>query len=165
MFYLHTNIKKKINLMAPNQKWSQVIWKKTMNSFLRVVYTMDHEVVRKPCKICDWLLNSSRDHFGLHQGRFFFVVKVTMEFEVPKGHVLRVVLSTNMVQWVLLWERQKRCSSSGKRQGPMAKKWCYNRFIMQCILGKRRRRQEKTREWSKLNSSFKPALSDIYWRK
>ena len=28
---------------------------------------MNYEVVSKPCKICDWLLNSSRDHFGLHQ--------------------------------------------------------------------------------------------------
>ena len=42
---------------------------------------MDHEVVPRPYKICDWLLNSSRDHFGLHQGEN---VKVTMEFENPK---------------------------------------------------------------------------------
>lgn len=26
---------------------------------LRVVYTMDCEVVPRPCEICDWLLNSS----------------------------------------------------------------------------------------------------------
>jgi hypothetical protein len=26
---------------------------------LGVVYTMNHEVVPRPCKICDWLLNSS----------------------------------------------------------------------------------------------------------
>ena len=30
----------------------------------RVVYTMDHKVVPRPCKICDWLLNSSWDHLG-----------------------------------------------------------------------------------------------------
>ena len=32
---------------------------------------MDHEVVPRPYKICDWLLNSSSfwDHFGLHQGK------------------------------------------------------------------------------------------------
>jgi hypothetical protein len=30
---------------------------------------MDHEVVPRPSKIWDWLLNSSWDHFGLHQGK------------------------------------------------------------------------------------------------
>ena len=29
-------------------------------------YTMDHEVGLGRCKSVDWLLNSSRDHFGLH---------------------------------------------------------------------------------------------------
>ena len=29
------------------------------NPYLRVVYTMDHEVIPRPCKICDWLLNLS----------------------------------------------------------------------------------------------------------
>jgi hypothetical protein len=38
-------------------------------SYLRVVYTTDHEVVLKSCKISDWLLNLSWDHFGLHQGK------------------------------------------------------------------------------------------------
>ena len=32
--------------------------------YLRALSTMDHEVVPRPCKICDWLLNSSRDPFG-----------------------------------------------------------------------------------------------------
>jgi hypothetical protein len=30
---------------------------------------MDHKVIPRLCKICDWLLNLSRDHFGLHQGK------------------------------------------------------------------------------------------------
>ena len=64
--------------------------------------TMDHEVVPRPCKICDWLLNSSRDHVGLHLGKH---VRVTMEFEVPKRHVLRPTLSTDMIQRVLRWGR------------------------------------------------------------
>jgi hypothetical protein len=34
----------------------------------RVVYDMDHEVVSRCCKIRDWLLNLSWDHFGLHFG-------------------------------------------------------------------------------------------------
>ena len=33
----------------------------------RVVYTM--KVVSRPCKICDWMLNLSWNHFGLHQER------------------------------------------------------------------------------------------------
>ena len=80
------------------------------------VYIMDHEVTPRPYKIYDWLLNSSWDQFGLHQGE---IVRVTMKFEVPKRYVQRPTFSTNMVQRVLRWERQKRCSSR-KRQGPMA---------------------------------------------
>ena len=30
---------------------------------------MNHEVVPRPCKICNWLLTSSWDHYGLHQGK------------------------------------------------------------------------------------------------
>ena len=59
---------------------------------------MDHGVVPRPCKIRDWLLNSSWDHFGLHQGRKN--VRVTMEFEVPKRHIARPTLSNDMVQRV-----------------------------------------------------------------
>ena len=58
------------------------------------VYTMDPKVVPRLCKICDWLLNSSRDHFSLHQWKN---VKVTMAFKVPKRHVVRPTSSTNMV--------------------------------------------------------------------
>ena len=50
-------------------------------SSVGVGYTMDHEVVLRPYKICDWLLNLSHDHFSLHQGKN---VRVTMEFEIPK---------------------------------------------------------------------------------
>jgi hypothetical protein len=39
----------------------------TRISDLGAVHTMDHEVIPWPCKICDWLLNSSQDHFNLHQ--------------------------------------------------------------------------------------------------
>jgi hypothetical protein len=37
------------------------------------------------CKSVDWLLNSSQDHCGLHQGKNG---RVTMEVEVPKWHIL-----------------------------------------------------------------------------
>jgi hypothetical protein len=39
------------------------------NTHKEVVCTMHHNVILKPCKICDWLLNSSWIHFGLHQGK------------------------------------------------------------------------------------------------
>ena len=78
---------------------------------------MDHEVVPRPCKICDWLLNSYEDHFILHQEKN---VRATMEFKVPKRHMLRPTLSTNMVQWVFWWERQKMYYGR-KSQGPTAK--------------------------------------------
>ena len=108
-----------------------------------VVYTMVHEVVPRPCKICDWLLNSPWDHFALHQG---INVRVTMKFEVPKRHILRPTLSTDMVQRISRWERQKRCSSR-KRQGPMAKKCCDSQKMTEFFLGEDKM---KTREWSNL---------------
>jgi hypothetical protein len=97
---------------------------------LGIVYTMDHEVVPMLCKICDWLLKLSWDHFGLNQGK---VVRVTMEFEVPRRHNLRLTLSTDMVQRVWRWERQKGCTSR-KRQGPMIERYYYYYYY----LGKRR---------------------------
>ena len=59
------------------------------------IYITDHEVV--PCfsKICDWPLNSSRDHFGLHQEK---KEKVIMELEVPKRPIFTPTSSTVMVQ-------------------------------------------------------------------
>jgi hypothetical protein len=72
---------------------------------------MDHEVIPRPYKIYDWLLNSFRDDYDLHQGKN---VRVTMKFEAPKRHTLRPPLSTNMVQRALRCERQKRCSSRKK---------------------------------------------------
>ena len=50
-----------------------------------------------PLIIYDWMLNLSRDGFGLHQE---INVRVTMEFEVPIRHILRPTLPTNMVQRV-----------------------------------------------------------------
>ena len=113
---------------------------------------MDHEVVLGPCKIYDWVLNSSWDHFNLHQGKN---VRVTMEFEVPKRHILRPTLSIDMVQQALRWERQKRCFGR-KRQGPMAD--CYDKFWKIFFGGEIRWRQEKTREWSTLIFSRLPFL-------
>ena len=109
---------------------------------------MDHEVVPRPCKICDWLLNASRDHFGLHQGEKN--VKVTMELEIPKRHILRPTLYTDMVQRAVRWERQKR-RSGRKRQRPMAKKCCYNAFLMKLFFGEEKM---KTRENKRMVQLF-----------
>ena len=62
---------------------------------------MDHEAVPRLCKICDWLLNSSPDHFGLQQENN---VRVAMEFKVSKRHIFR---PTDMVQWVFVVREAK----------------------------------------------------------
>ena len=46
-----------------------------------VVYTMDHEVVPRPSKRCEWTLKSSQNDLGLHQGKNG---RVTTEVEVHK---------------------------------------------------------------------------------
>jgi hypothetical protein len=53
---------------------------------------MDHEVVPRPCEVCDWLLNSSGVHFDLYQGNN---VRLTMEFEVPQ--------KTNFTAYIIHW--------------------------------------------------------------
>ena len=40
-----------------------------------------------------------------------------MEFKAPKRNILRPTLSFDMVQHILRWEKQKRCSCR-KRHGP-----------------------------------------------
>ena len=59
-----------------------------------------------------------------------------MKFEVPRRYILRLALSTNMVQWVLWWERQ----------GPMVKKYCFNEYLM--IFSSRREDKDKKRQKS-----------------
>jgi hypothetical protein len=121
-----------------------------------LVYTMDNEVVPRPCKIYDWLLNSSRDHFSLHQGKNF---RVTIKFEVPIIHILRPTLSTDMVQYVLQWERQKRCCS--RERQPMVEKCCYKKFLMIFFLGGGGRENEDKRR-QELEFFSKLPFLDIY---
>ena len=66
--------------------------------YLGMVYTMDNEVVKWQCKSIDWLLNSSHDHFNLHQGKNG---KGTMKVEVPKIHFSMPDKCIVMVQRVL----------------------------------------------------------------
>jgi hypothetical protein len=58
-----------------------IIRANTCKGALGAVYTMDHEVVPRPSKRCDWTLKSSRDDLGLHQGKNG---KVTTKVEVLK---------------------------------------------------------------------------------
>ena len=92
------------------------------SSSLGVVYSMDHKVVPSSSKTCDWLLNSSKDHFGVHEEKY---VRVIMEPEVTKRPIHRPTLSIVMVQRVLQWERHKRYSRC-KCQGIMADKYHFN---------------------------------------
>ena len=81
----------------------------TNSTHLRGLFT-HHEVV--PCfsKICDWLpLNLSRDHYGLHQENN---VRVIMELEVPKKHVLGL-------HYPLSWSNGL-CNGRGKRRSLVA---------------------------------------------
>ena len=65
---------------------------------------MDYEVISRPRKICDRLLNLSLDHVGLHQGKN---IKVTIEFEVSKRYLVKPTLSIDMVQHACAVEEAK----------------------------------------------------------
>ena len=82
------------------------------------VYIMNHEVIPCSFKMCDGMLNSTWEHFGLHQEE---IVRVTMKFEVSKRPTSKLILSIVMFQQILQWERQKRFSHC-KCQWTMAKK-------------------------------------------
>ena len=124
---------------------------------------MDREVVvPRPYKFFDWMLNSSLDLFGLHQEK---KIRVTMKFEVFKRHIVMPTLPTNMVHWVLWWERQKRCSGRKKNKSPWQQiidklfnesfvEWIFRLlFPNERFIENWRRRQMKTKEWSTLNFS------------
>ena len=94
----------------------------TTQSTLGAVYAMDHELVPRPSEAYDWMLNSFREEFGLHQAKN---VKEPTDIEVPKEQYLSPILSTDMVQRLFHWEGQKRWSWKNS-QGPMAEK-CQNK--------------------------------------
>jgi hypothetical protein len=94
------------------------------NFYSRAVYTMDHEVVPRPSKRCDWTLKSSRDDLGLHQGKNG---RVTTEVEVHK-FFFKPTLSTAMVQRDFRWDKQKRWSRKNSK-GPCQKKCRFNDFF------------------------------------
>ena len=111
---------------------------------------MDHEVVPRSCKICDWLLNSSQDHFGLHQVK---KVKVIVKFKVPKKHMLRPTLSSDKVQMELWWEMQKRCSSK-KKVGPHGKNLLFSKKSMNFLFCGREGEENKRQKNGQTSSIF-----------
>ena len=112
-----------------------------------VVYTMDHKVIIRPCKICDWLLNLSRDHFGLHLGQH---VRVTMEFEVLKRHILKPTVYTDMVEQILRWERPKKNAMVVKGRDP----WQRNVVIIDCQWKTFGKQKMQTREDKRMVDSI-----------
>ena len=86
-----------------------------------------------------------------------------MEFEVPETHILRPTLFTDMVQRVLRWERQKRCSGT-KRQGPIAKKYFYNRILMKFLFGEEKMKTIEDKRMVKLEFLSRFLFLDIYYK-
>ena len=76
---------------------------------------MDHELVPQPSEAYDWMLNSSREQFGLHQAKN---VREPIEIEVPKKQYLSPILSTDMVQRFFRWEGQNRWFGKKTAMGP-----------------------------------------------
>jgi len=70
-----------------------------------------------------------------------------------------------MFQHVLWWERQKRCSCR-KKQGPMAKKYCYNKILMVFLFWGREDEDKRRRKNGQTSNFFSelPFL-DIYYKK
>ena len=85
------------------------------------------------------LLNLSRNHFRFYT-KEKMNVKVIMQFEIPKRHRFKT--------YIMYWYgptgfgggRGKRGALVEKDKGPMAKKFCYNKSLMETLL--RRRRQK-----------------------
>ena len=161
------HLKTLLNILMPRYSWAHLNAKcheVTLTVKLLIDRSCLHHgpwVVPRPYKICDWMLNSSHDHFTLHQGKN---VRVIMEFKVPQRQILRPTLSTNMVQRVLRWERQKRCPGR-KRQWPMTKKCNYSDYYYYIIIilfylegGDKM----MTREWSNLIMVFENCPSQAY---
>ena len=156
LYIFHCNIGWEITMWfwsSGVSNWALKFWSLIA---LGVVDTMDHEVVPRPCKICDWLLNSSWDHFGLHPRQN---VKVTMEFNVPKSHILRPTLSTDMVQQALRWERQKENAMVEKGRGLWQRRTAIIKKFMNNFLTDEKM---KTREWSNLNFSKTALLKHTF---
>ena len=86
---------------------------------------MDHEVVPRPPKRCDWTLKSSRDDLGLHQGKNG---RVTTEVEVHKIFFLSLLYPLHGPTDFPLGQAKEVVWE--KQQGPMSEKCRFNDFIL-----------------------------------
>ena len=88
-------------------------------------------------------------------------VKVTMMFKIPKRRILGPTLTTDMIQHGFAVGEAKEALYKRKRQaGTTTNKCHHNKPWLKCFLEKRKRRKEKTREWS--NFLFSLSLSQNY---
>ena len=79
-----------------------------------------------------------------------------MKFEAPKWNIITPALSTNMLQHVLQWERQKRCSSR-KNKGPWHKNIVMTNFLWASFWVKGyedKRRQNIVHTWFLLKTAL-----------
>ena len=96
---------------------------------LGFVFTMDHEVVPRSSRICDWLWKLSRDHFSLHQGKFLkWPWSLRSLKDIFKGLYYIVTRSRGFCN-----RRGKSGALVGKRQGPVIEKCCLNNVLMICL--------------------------------
>ena len=123
---------------------------------------MDHVVTPRPCKIRDWMLNVSWDHFGLHQGK-----KCQSDHEVWGPH--KTYCKAYIIYWHgptgSVWEEKKSCSSKKKGRGP----WQRNNVITNfewILFGKvktsaDKRRQKNSQIWIFLSRILKESPNSI----
>ena len=155
-----SNIDKNYNTLIPSAPHVLRLKSGSLNGYLH------HGSWSRPCssKICDWPLNLSQDHFGLHQEKN---VRVIMELQVPKRPIFMPRSSIVMVQRVLLWERQKRFSCC-KCQRTMAEKCHFNIlfffFLPQCFHSYKERREEEEKR-SNMKKILQTTLFGHIWKK
>jgi hypothetical protein len=108
-------------------------------------------VIPRPYKICDWLGNSSWDHFRLHQEKHVIVI---MEFEVPKSY-----FKAYIIHWHgpnnLCGGRGKRGALVGKGKGP----WHRNIVIIKIQWNFFGGREDEDKRTVQLEFLLKTALS------
>ena len=117
------------------------------------VYSMDHEVVPRSCRICEWILSSSRDHFGLQQGTYFII------FFCQSDRGVQALQKTYFELWYVVHWNGPIGFALGEAKEVLwwtnyMGSWQKNVVMInfeEFWMGKRRWRQEKARAWSHLD--------------
>ena len=103
---------------------------------------MVHEVIPCSCKICDWSLNSFRDHLGLRQEK-------QCKSEVTKRLIFGPISIIVVVQWVCNGKRLSCC----KCQGTMVEK-CHFKDVLPNVFHSYKERREVEGEKVKHEENF-----------